>query len=121
MKRGFLFGLGSFLLFIAFAPFQAGRPNASDGIISLLLITLAFITLYFARQAPSHLSKLHAIVGWLLGFFALWAAVIAAVMGPLLGVLFACLVLLLVLLAVVFLLVLLVRVLCRRLRELWLR
>ena len=114
MKRSFLFGLGSFLLFIAIASINADRT----GTISLLLVTLAFITWYFARQAPSHLSKVHAILGWLLGFFALWTIVLAAVSAALLGGLFVYLVLSLVFVAVVFLLV---RVLCRRLRELRLR
>src|SRR5262245_36748214 len=77
MKRGFLFGLWWFLLLSIPSPMIMAMRNPDERnaavtlILPLTIGTLAFITRYFAKQAPPNFSKLHAIVGWFLGFFVI--------------------------------------------------
>ena len=92
MKRGFLFGLGSFFVVSVIG----GLGGALIGASGLAGITVAFIciplsvaVLRAARLAPSHSSWLHAVVGWLLGFLAfdavIFVAIGAAIVVPLLA------------------------------------
>jgi hypothetical protein len=74
MKRGFLFGIGSYLFFGAFGGFT--NPSFRDSLMGLdpitvffeLFLLLAFIfAIFWARRAKPHRSWLHAVLGWLLG------------------------------------------------------
>jgi GYF domain 2 len=65
MKRGFLYGLTSFFLVGAIgALFRGGFPG-------LLLLVGSAGAVQAARKAPPNKSKMHAVVGWLIGFFVL--------------------------------------------------
>jgi hypothetical protein len=91
MKRGFLFGLGSFLVVGVIAGLGEALVGASGlaGMVAFICMPLSFVVIRAARLAPSHVSWLHAVVGWLLGFFAIdaviFAAIGAAIVVPLLA------------------------------------
>jgi hypothetical protein len=82
MKRGFLFGLGSFLIIAAvgsLSGFLAGTFGPVGLILGLGCIPLSIIVIGAATAAPSNRSRLHAFVGWCFGFFIIDAAVFAAI------------------------------------------
>ena len=84
MKRGFLFGLGSFLIVGVVAGIsEVFRGSTTDEIVGALLIAacapLSVIAIRKANSSPLNASKLHAIGGWLLGFLIVDGAVLAAV------------------------------------------
>lgn len=92
MKRGFLFGLGSFLVVGVIAGLGGaliGAPGLAGIVVAFICMPLSFVVIRAARLAPSHVSWLHAGVGWLLGFFAIdaviFAAIGAAIVVPLLA------------------------------------
>ena len=67
MKRGFRFGLGSFLIIAAIA----GLIGAVVGTVALAGVIMAFVCMPLsilviraANSAPFHRSRLHAVVGW---------------------------------------------------------
>jgi hypothetical protein len=83
MKRGFLFGLGSFLVVGVIAGLGGALVGASGFagiVVAFICMPLSFVVIRSARLAPSHVSWLRAVVGWLLGFFVI-DAVIFAVIG----------------------------------------
>jgi hypothetical protein len=80
--RGFLFGLGSFLVIAAIgsaSSFLIGSFGRVGLVLGLGCIPLSIIVIRAAISAPSHQSRLHAFVGWCLGFFVIDAAIFAAV------------------------------------------
>jgi hypothetical protein len=82
MKRGFLFGLGSFLVVAAIGSLISALIGTFGlpGIIAALICTpLSLMVIRAASLAPSHRTRLHAFVGWSLGFFAIDAAILAAI------------------------------------------
>ena len=82
MRRGFLFGLGSFLVIAAIgsaSSFLIGSFGPVGLIVEFGCILLSIIVIWAAISAPSHQSRLHAFVGWCLGFFVIDAAIFAVV------------------------------------------
>ena len=82
MKRGFFFGLGSFFIIAAIGSigrFLFGTFSPISVLIALGCIALSAIVIRVAMNAPSHKSRLHAFVGWCLGFFIFDAAIFAAI------------------------------------------
>ena len=73
MKRGFLFGLGSFLVLMVIAGllevFKGGH------LVGATMITLgaplSILAIRKANAAVPNKSRLHAIGGWLIGFCAI--------------------------------------------------
>lgn len=92
MKRGILFGLGSFLVFLVLADLDdAWRGEcgfsiddkclASSAVMNAFIIPLIAVVIWRARKAAPNLSRQHAIGGWLIGFFVLpvgWLALFMA-------------------------------------------
>ena len=68
MKRGFLFGLGSFLI-LCIIGFLL-RVQLIEAIGALVLMPVSVITIRAARRAPPNRSRWHTVGGWLIGFFA---------------------------------------------------
>ena len=92
MKRGFLFGLGSFLIIAAIGGLSrvlVGTFALAGVIVALICAPLSVIIIRAASSASSHRSWLHAVVGWLLGFLVIDAAILAtigvAILVPLLA------------------------------------
>jgi hypothetical protein len=81
MKRGFLFGLGSFLILgVLLGLVDLFRSQPAVGVIlMLILMPLSVVTIRAANAAPPHFSRLHAVVGWLIGFFCIDAVILAVV------------------------------------------
>jgi len=82
VKRGFLFGLGCFLIFAAMAnlaSFLVGAFGPVRLILALGCIPLSITVIRAAISAPSHQSRLHAFVGWCLGFVIIDATIFAAI------------------------------------------
>jgi hypothetical protein len=82
MKRGFLFGLGSFLVVGVIAGLGGALVGASGlaGIVVAFICTpLSVVVICAARLTPSRGSWLHAVIGWLLGFCAIDAVVFVAI------------------------------------------
>lgn len=82
MKRGFLFGLGSFLVVAVITGLGGALVGASGLaglVVAFICMPLSFVVIHAARLAPFHVSRLHAVVGWLLGFFAIDAVIFAAI------------------------------------------
>jgi hypothetical protein len=81
MKRGFLLGVGSFL--ILSTVWLLGQPGVFYQLIQLEPITVAFeafslaagiCAIYAAKRVGPNRSWLYALLGWVLGFAAIWAA-----------------------------------------------
>jgi hypothetical protein len=82
MKRGFLFGLSSFLVvgvIGALGGALIGTSGLAGVVVALICMPLSVIAVRAAKLAPSHGSWLQAVVGWLLGFFAFYAVIFAAI------------------------------------------
>jgi len=82
VKRGFLFGLGCFLIFAVMAnlaSFLVGTFGPVRLILALSCIPLSIIVIRAAISAPSHQSRLHAFAGWCLGFVIIDAAIFAVI------------------------------------------
>ena len=82
MKRGFLFGLGSFLVFTVLEQLdEAYRGEcgvsvddkclASATVMTALYAPLAVVVIWRAIAAPPNLSRQHTLGGWLIGFCVL--------------------------------------------------
>jgi len=93
MKRGFLVGLGSYLIFVALLMLYlaveqaAPQPDRALVIIAAVISTaLGLLTILAAKKAAPSRTRLHAIVGWFMGFFVIivasWAAFIIWLMNP---------------------------------------
>ena len=81
MKRGFLFGLGSFFILGVIAglsQFINGRDLISV-IVALILMPISVLVIRAARNTPPNRSTVYAVLGWLLGFFAIDAVILAIV------------------------------------------
>jgi hypothetical protein len=81
MKRGFLFGLGWFLIIsiigVLGGAFAGSRlDRVTSVIVALICMPLSVVVIRSAKHAPPHHSRLHAIVGWLLGFLAIDAGLL---------------------------------------------
>ena len=82
MKRGFLFGLGSFFVVSVIGGLGGALIGASGlaGItVAFICMPLSVVVLRAARLAPSHGSWLHAVAGWLLGFFVFDAIIFVTI------------------------------------------
>lgn len=82
MKRGFLFGFGSFLIVAAIVGLSralVGTFGLAGVIVALICTPLSVIIIRAANSAPSHRSRLQAIIGWLFGFLVIDAAILAAI------------------------------------------
>ena len=66
MKRAFLFGLGSFLILVIIGLLV--RHDTPSVIMALVLMLVSLIAIRAAVGAPPNYSRLHAVLGWLLGF-----------------------------------------------------
>lgn len=82
MKRAFLFGLGSFLIFVVLIGLDNawrgecgvsinGKCLASEAATSAFALPLIALGIWRARKAAPNLSRQHAIGGWLIGFLLL--------------------------------------------------
>lgn len=76
MKRAFLFGLGSFLILVIVGLLVRDTPIV---IMALVLMPVSVIAILVANGAPPNYSRLHAVLGWLLGFLAVDAVILAVV------------------------------------------
>ena len=75
MKRGFLFGLGTFLIFVVIVGLiQIVNEDrlAVGAVMLLILMPLSVFVIGRAKSAPPNRSRLHAIAGWFIGFFTIW-------------------------------------------------
>jgi cytochrome b561 len=82
MKRAFPFGLGTFLILtiilnIIGALVQHDTTSPPSVIGTLVLIPVSVIVIRAARCAPPNYSRLHAVLGWLLGFLVVFAVIAA--------------------------------------------
>ena len=80
MKRGFLFGLGTYLIVVVIVGLiQIVRENdlAVGAVMMLIFMPLSVFVIGRAKSAPPNRSRLHAIVGWFIGFFAIWVVPLA--------------------------------------------
>ncbi len=76
MKRAILFGLGSFLILVIVGLLVRDTPSV---IMALVLMPVSVIAILVANGAPPNYSRLHAVLGWLLGFLAVDAVILAVV------------------------------------------
>jgi hypothetical protein len=86
MKRAFLFGLSWFFItgvIAALAGLAGGKSTLGSIIMALICAPLSIWIMRTAKQAPPHFSRLHAVIGWLCGFFVVDAAA-AVVVGAVL-------------------------------------
>ena len=82
MKRGFLFGLGSFLIVGVIAgvgEIVKSRP-VEGAVLVVILAPLSIVAIRKAKAAPPHSSRLHAVVGWLAGFLCIDVVILAVAM-----------------------------------------
>jgi hypothetical protein len=81
MKRGFLYGLGTFLILGVIAGlFQFITAHDSVSVIvALVLMPMSVLVVRAARKAPPNRSKIYAVIGWLLGFIAIDAVILGIV------------------------------------------
>lgn len=84
MKRAFLFGLTSFLMFAAFgALMRVGQHKfgSEDFYAAVILVAivaaLSFVAFRFARAAPPNKSLMHAVGGWVAGFIVIVAGILS--------------------------------------------
>jgi hypothetical protein len=77
MKRGFLFGLGSFLCLGVFVGLmQLSNDVTTAAIVVAISIPLSILVFRAANRAPPNRSRGHAVVGWLAGFLIIDAALL---------------------------------------------
>ena len=84
MKRGFLFGLGSFLVVGVLAGLgEAFKGDHLDIIVGAALMIicapLSVLVIRKANAAAPNKSRAHAIGGWLIGFLIVDAAILVPV------------------------------------------
>ena len=82
MKRGFLFGLGSFLIVAVIGGLIGaliGTAARAAIIEALICIPLSIVVIRRASLAPPHRSRLHAVFGWLLGFLVIDATIFVGI------------------------------------------
>ncbi len=77
MKRGFLFGLGSALcLGVIYGLVQLSYDVPTAAIIVGLSVPSSVLVLRTAYRAPADRSRLHAVIGWLVGFLLIGAVLL---------------------------------------------
>jgi hypothetical protein len=83
MKRGFLFGLASFLILMVIDGIVEIFTARGIGpiILTLIFMPLSVAAIRAANRAPSNKSKLHAVGGWILGFLSIDAGALILVFG----------------------------------------
>jgi hypothetical protein len=80
VKRGFLFGLGSFLVLAAVAAIIVIfiRGGLAWALVLFVAAPLAALTFRRATFAPTG-PRLHMVIGWLIGFLVIDAAFLVAI------------------------------------------
>jgi hypothetical protein len=77
MKRGFLFGLGSFLcLGVLFGLMQLSSDVPIASIMVAISVPLSILVIRAANRAPLNRSRVHAVIGWLVGFLIMDAVLL---------------------------------------------
>jgi len=77
MKRGFLFGLGSFLcLGVLFGLMQLSNDVTTAAIVVTISVPLSILVIRAANRAPPNRSRVHAVIGWLVGFLIIDAVLL---------------------------------------------
>ena len=77
MKRGFLFGLGSFLcLGVLVGLMQLSNDVTTAVIVVTISVPLSILVIRAANCAPPNRSRGHAVIGWLVGFLVIEAALL---------------------------------------------
>ncbi len=77
MKRGFLFGLGSFLsLGVITGLVQLSSDVTIAAIMVAISVPLSILVIYAANRAPPNRSRVHAVFGWLAGFLIMDAVML---------------------------------------------
>ena len=79
MKRGFLFGLGSFLCLGVLAGLvQLSSDVTIAAIMVAISVPLSILVIRTANRAPPNRSRVHAVIGWLVGFLVMDAVLLCA-------------------------------------------
>jgi hypothetical protein len=77
MKRGFLFGLGSSLcLGVLLGMMQLSNDVTTAAIIVAISVPSSILVIRAAYRAPPNGSRVHAVIGWLLGFLTIDAVLL---------------------------------------------
>ena len=77
MKRGFLFGLGSFLCLGVLAGLvQLSSDVPMAAIMVAISVPLSILVIRTASRAPPNRSRVHAVIGWLVGFLIMDAVLL---------------------------------------------
>jgi len=77
MKRGFLFGLGSSLcLGVLLGMMQLSNDVTTAAIIVAISVPSSILVIRAAYGAPPNRSRVHAVIGWLLGFLTIDAVLL---------------------------------------------
>jgi hypothetical protein len=77
MKRGFLFGLGSFLCLAVLAGlWQLSSDVTIAAIMVAISVPLSILAMLSAYRAPPNRSRGHAVIGWLAGFLIMDAVLL---------------------------------------------
>jgi hypothetical protein len=77
MKSGFLFGLGSSLcLGVLFGLMQLSSDVTTAAIMLAISVPLSILVIRAANRAPPNRSRVHAVIGWLVGFLIIDAVLI---------------------------------------------
>jgi hypothetical protein len=72
MKRGFLFGLGSSLcLGVLFGLMQLSNDVTTAAIMVAISVPSSILAIRAANRAPPQRSRVHAVIGWLVGFLVI--------------------------------------------------
>ena len=80
VKRGFLFGLGWFLIvgvIYCFIQLLQGYAGIVNVVMLLICMPSSVVVIRAAKKSAPNRSKLYAVVGWLIGFFVIDAAFLA--------------------------------------------
>jgi hypothetical protein len=79
MKRGFLFGLGSFLcLGVITGLVQLSSDVTIAAIMVAISVPLSILVIRTANRAPPNRSRVHAVIGWFVGFLIMDAVLLCA-------------------------------------------
>jgi hypothetical protein len=77
MKRGFLFGLGSCLcLGVLFGSMQFSNDVTTAAILVAISVPSSILVIRAAFLAPPDRSRVHAVIGWLVGFLIIGAVLL---------------------------------------------
>jgi hypothetical protein len=77
MKRGFLLGLGSSLcLGVLFGLMQLSNDVTTAAIMVAISVPSSILVIRAAYHAPPNRSRVHALIGWLVGFLIIDAVLL---------------------------------------------